>query len=653
MLTASVNWNKQQQTLEIRFRDWKEDSVGIIAIIGAASSTLSLILIIIATNWQYRNLIPIFFATEVIQFLTNIILRNVGFSSDDQTLALAIVFFTFTFINAAVLLEYLWLYMVVPAIVKWQWRNMITSNLENEHQGGDDDSEAIIASRTLTSFPYITISKMIMFMILCLPLLAFLLVYIALRLLASWLALRAFDIELNLSFSVFYRLHLEYWVMYYDVEKDLVFYKAATQFSDSKPSSCFFSYKGGKDQRGCPHGFGEWKDSDPSAEVVIGRWLHGIPIAPFSSREQDTGTIFKSIQVAYTTCSKSSSDDVQWKQEYLHTNATGVLSVECCVSGTFYREHPATSFLLGEPPKNVAISLVMNLMLTDRFQGEAKAEEGCSMDSNAVEVLLFIPGFNSCLSNSTSTFGQFLALGGFPENIVPWIFVWPMGAVPTFFQVKAIADSLYLAERLRDCLTDICSQRCVTRISIIGHSMGARVLLSYLKHFENDSTPIPLSNIILINGEADLDVLVSLYPRLAIRCERVTVYVDRNDQALFWAQFFGDLQVRFKDGNLNGKKYELGRVARTISDSSGHMLTHVDVIDASSVHGNVGEVKHCYFDLSREVIEDVRELVVSRKRAIERISRLIIHFKMLNSNTLDESESNLFGFLIAPYYYHH
>ena len=78
-------------------------------------------------------------------------------------------------------------------------------------------------------------------------------------------------------------------------------------------------------------------------------------------------------------------------------------------------------------------------------------------------------GFNSNLSGATSSFGQFLALGSFPSSVLPWIFVWPMGSLPTYFAAKEMAESVELAKQLRNLIDEIMEQG-FTRISIIGKS---------------------------------------------------------------------------------------------------------------------------------------------------------------------------------------
>ncbi|KAK9173364.1 Alpha/beta hydrolase family protein [Cryptosporidium meleagridis] len=62
----------------------------------------------------------------------------------------------------------------------------------------------------------------------------------------------------------------------------------------------------------------------------------------------------------------------------------------------------------------------------------------------------------------------------------------------------------------------------------------------------------------------------------------------------------------------------------------------MDVIDQSFIEQNVGTMRHNNWNLNREVIEDLRELVVSRKRAYQRSTRL------------DKREGNVWVYRIAP-----
>ncbi|KAH8741502.1 hypothetical protein FG386_003144 [Cryptosporidium ryanae] len=62
----------------------------------------------------------------------------------------------------------------------------------------------------------------------------------------------------------------------------------------------------------------------------------------------------------------------------------------------------------------------------------------------------------------------------------------------------------------------------------------------------------------------------------------------------------------------------------------------MDVIDQSFIEQNVGSMRHNNWNLNREVIEDLRELVVSRKRAYQRSTRL------------DKREGNVWVYRLAP-----
>ncbi|KAL8448018.1 hypothetical protein Emed_004017 [Eimeria media] len=62
----------------------------------------------------------------------------------------------------------------------------------------------------------------------------------------------------------------------------------------------------------------------------------------------------------------------------------------------------------------------------------------------------------------------------------------------------------------------------------------------------------------------------------------------------------------------------------------------VDVIDMTWLGNNVHALRHSYWSLNREVIEDLRELIVTRKRARQRTSRL------------DRREGNVWVYRVAP-----
>jgi hypothetical protein len=93
-------------------------------------------------------------------------------------------------------------------------------------------------------------------------------------------------------------------------------------------------------------------------------------------------------------------------------------------------------------------------------------------------------------------------------------------------------------------------------------------------------------------------------------------------------------------------------------DENGTIPDIIDMINDDSASGNVDKVHHTYFDLSRGVIEDIRELIVFGRRAKERKSRLIVPKQRVSSTFITTEndlnpQSHLYHFLIAPPYYHH
>ena len=147
--------------------------------------------------------------------------------------------------------------------------------------------------------------------------------------------------------------------------------------------------------------------------------------------------------------------------------------------------------------------------------------------------------------------------------------------------------------------------------------------------------------VVFVNGEADLTVFQSAYHKCMYElADSITVLVDVTDFALLAAQHFNYIKQWYFKEKLS---LTLGRCLTQIYDNyennnHGHLLD-IDVINAGFIGGsNVDKNRHCYFHLSRQVIEDIRELIVLRKRAKDRTGRLV------------KNGGNLYNFLIAPAY---
>lgn len=80
----------------------------------------------------------------------------------------------------------------------------------------------------------------------------------------------------------------------------------------------------------------------------------------------------------------------------------------------------------------------------------------------------------------------------------------------------------------------------------------------------------------------------------------------------------------------------LGRVTDKVTDAETGDPLDIDVIDTSFMDANVHGMRHNYFNLNRELVEDIRDLLVTQRRAHQRKSRL------------EWIGGNVFAFLVAP-----
>eukprot|EP01025_Chloroclados_australasicus_P049860 TRINITY_DN569_c0_g1_i2.p1 TRINITY_DN569_c0_g1~~TRINITY_DN569_c0_g1_i2.p1 ORF type:complete len:521 (+),score=52.98 TRINITY_DN569_c0_g1_i2:74-1564(+) len=71
-------------------------------------------------------------------------------------------------------------------------------------------------------------------------------------------------------------------------------------------------------------------------------------------------------------------------------------------------------------------------------------------------------------------------------------------------------------------------------------------------------------------------------------------------------------------------------------EDSGMKYLDIDVISTTYLQGNIHVYRHNYFHLNKEVVEDLRDLVLTKRRAYQRSSRL------------EHSHGNVYDFMVAP-----
>jgi len=108
-------------------------------------------------------------------------------------------------------------------------------------------------------------------------------------------------------------------------------------------------YEGDTDpDTGLPDGLGRWLDDSCEGEMLTGYWKEGEPVAPFSSWSVGADDAVVAVRVAYF----KATDDPFEKNNFYPTNdqnppECGVASVECSVSGSFYKHLPDATLIEG------------------------------------------------------------------------------------------------------------------------------------------------------------------------------------------------------------------------------------------------------------------------------------------------------------------
>lgn len=310
----------------------------------------------------------------------------------------------------------------------------------------------------------------------------------------------------------------------------------------------------------------------------------------------------------------------------------------------------------------------------DRMKGSFEIDGWEPIKDRCREALIYFHGFNCDVKTATERHAQLVALGNFPSHIDSFIFGWPCAKVVTFPVSVKYSESNEILRRFELFIRDIIYSDQYSSIHLMGHSIGARVLLHMVHAFdsifvklnsENSREKIGLSSIILTNAEADLQKFIQIqYPIMRQYCEMITVYVDESDGALFPDELLTRTRMlglhgigssiktyhenhRGNHDDIEWNDVELEPSERkTISWMlklnrpllTEHFEFDVDYIDCTLLDANVHDLRHNYYNLNKSVVDDIHDILVYKKRAIHRKRRLV------------RIQSNLFTFLSAPSY---
>eukprot|EP00914_Ancora_sagittata_P027693 GHVO01054116.1.p1 GENE.GHVO01054116.1~~GHVO01054116.1.p1 ORF type:complete len:571 (-),score=114.90 GHVO01054116.1:109-1821(-) len=176
---------------------------------------------------------------------------------------------------------------------------------------------------------------------------------------------------------------------------------------------------------------------------------------------------------------------------------------------------------------------------------------------------------------------------------------------------------------------------------------------------EDNEAKLRLISVTLLNPEYFLDEFVHHdFPLIRSYCNHITVFADTNDKALSWSQFFSRRNALGKNAfGLRLDPEDMGvserernrkptplRYMNTVSffrvgpqrQFHDYEWLDLDVIDTTFMDQNVHSLRHSFWNLNREIIEDLRELLLTRKRARQRTQRL------------DRRDGNVWVYRVAP-----
>ncbi|MGD9720190.1 MAG: alpha/beta hydrolase [Pirellulales bacterium] len=261
-------------------------------------------------------------------------------------------------------------------------------------------------------------------------------------------------------------------------------------------------------------------------------------------------------------------------------------------------ENPDKHFLLKHVEEHADVDAFYRKLALDLDKSEARA------------AMLFIHGYNVSFEDAVFRTAQLAVDLKFPGAAMS--FCWPSYADPvkyTFDEQNAEVS----IPALREVLNDLATRSGAKRIHLIAHSMGNRVLAGALETM--DAVAAARNQQVfreLVLAAPDIDSRVfrsQVLPHITRNVEHCTLYASSRDRALLMSRFFHNYQ-------------RLGETEPELLVAMG-----IDTIDASLVDTSL--LGHSYIGDVQSIVSDLRELVVSGKRPVERLGLELLEHNAL------------------------
>lgn len=230
------------------------------------------------------------------------------------------------------------------------------------------------------------------------------------------------------------------------------------------------------------------------------------------------------------------------------------------------------------------------------WEAMAQGVQSQILRSRQHDLLLFVHGFNVDFESALVRTVQ-IALD-IPFNGAVVAYSWPsQGGVLNYATDETInAGSVEPFTEFLKGLTSAVPEG--TRINIIVHSMGNRIVLKAIGNLQPSQSRKPIVNLVLCAPDVGVADFKQLAPRVVAQCERVTLYASRSDSALIVSKSIHSEQ---RAGDAHPPV----------------CLPDIETIDVSAVDFDLA-LGHSYYGSNLNLLSDLYFVVKEHRPAAER-----------------------------------
>jgi esterase/lipase superfamily enzyme len=224
-----------------------------------------------------------------------------------------------------------------------------------------------------------------------------------------------------------------------------------------------------------------------------------------------------------------------------------------------------------DPNKHMILNSVTSV--TDREAFFSRVHDVVAA-TDRKEVFVFVHGYNTTFEGAAIRTAQ-LAVDMNLDG-APILYSWPSRASLLGYQAdtRTVADPALLDE-VADFLTDVATRTGATRVHLVAHSMGNRVLERALDRIaaRTQGQPPMFNEIVFAAADVGVDEFEATWPRILGTGQRFTLYASQRDRALQISQQVNRMQ---RVGDARNIVVRDGLQTVDTTSASGGLLGHDD-----------------------------------------------------------------------------